>query len=165
MKIQLKACVRCERIFASLKSEVCAACEPAEEADFTRIRNTLRESPGLNVEQVSEAAQVSTACVLRMLSQGRIENTSLGNPIRCGHCGAPALSVSKRLCQNCLKRLDQQYAEAIRDVRGRIREKRAVEPPAHTVRKAVDDKRQFMDGKNSSVARKRSKRMEPDLPR
>ncbi len=165
MKLQMKTCVRCERLFASLQSEVCTACEAEEEADFLRIREALRKNPGLNVEQVSEAAEVEPACVLRMLGQGRIENVALGNPVKCGQCGAPALSVSKRLCQACLTKLDMQCTEAIRDIRTRIRPKKTEESDVNRVRKAVDEKRQLRENSGSRAERKRPKWMEPDLPR
>lgn len=141
MKLELKTCARCGRLFSSMKSGVCSTCEPDEENDFTRIRDVLSRTPGLNVEEVSKEAKVSVDCVLRMLEQGRIENTALANPVQCGQCGAPAISVSKRLCQACLTKLDQQYAEAIRDMREKIHPKKLGQAEVQEVRHTVDEKR------------------------
>lgn len=134
----LSTCARCGKLYAKIRSAVCPACEKDEDADFVKIRNVLAHHPGLNVEQVAEAADVSEDCVLRMLDEGRIENTMVGDPIKCGRCGAPALSVTKKLCEACLTKLDLECSEAIRDIRESM--KKQGESGARLVREIVREK-------------------------
>lgn len=97
----------------------------------------MDRSPNLNVEQCSEAAGVKVACILRMLDAGRISNEGVGNPIVCGRCGAPAISPSKRLCIDCLGKLDQQLGQEVKIARERLKEMRA----DSTVHEVIDEKR------------------------
>jgi ribosomal protein L37E len=91
---------------------VCVHCQSAENADFDKIRGVLDRTPNLNAEQVAEEAQVSIECVLRMLEEGLIASVSLMEQVKCGRCGAPAISMSKKLCQACLEELNAQVAQA-----------------------------------------------------
>jgi hypothetical protein len=93
---------------------VCPDCEPDEERDFNAVREVLQQSHDLNVEQVAEAAGVSTACVLRLVDEGRISSAVPGAVIPCGRCGAPAISASKKLCERCLMNLDRDFASALK---------------------------------------------------
>jgi hypothetical protein len=165
MKLDLKVCVRCEKLFSSPRDVVCSSCMDEEEADFLRIRNVLRDEPGLSTEETAEKAQVSVECVMRMLDQGWIENTAMANPVTCGHCGAPAISTTKRLCAACIIKLDQQYAVAIREMRERISPKKsAKKTDVQQVRQMVDEKRKLMDMKGSLTDRKRRDWLKPRLP-
>jgi len=96
----------------------------------------LEKAPGLNAEELAEKSGVSFECVLRMLEQGRISSPTLSEPIKCGRCGAPAISLTKKLCASCLQKLNQQMVDAKRSIQ--LAEKKPVEPG---VRKTLDDKR------------------------
>lgn len=137
MDLELAKCARCDRLFPPVRSAVCAHCYDDEERDYTKIRDAMDQTPDLNVEQCSEAAGVQVACILRMLDEGRISNEGVGSPVVCGRCGAPAISPSKRLCETCLGRLNQQLAQEVQAARTRLRELKY----GTTVREAVDEKR------------------------
>ena len=81
--------------------------------------------------------------VLRLIEQGAITCVSAleGHSIRCGRCGAPAISASKKLCQACLEKLNAQVAVAQRTIR--LGEKKQVEVGQfhENVRQALDSKR------------------------
>lgn len=117
---QLDTCARCGNIFTRLQSPVCPQCQTDEDADYEKVRGVLLRQPGLNAEQAAEAAGVALDCVLRMLIEGRVTNVQLGSVVKCGRCGAPAISVSKRLCEQCLVKLDLECADAIREIRERM---------------------------------------------
>jgi len=117
---RLDMCVRCGNIFTRLQSPVCPRCQTDEDADFEKVREVLVRQPGLNAEQAAEAAGVTVDCVLRMLNEGRVTNVELGGEVKCGRCGAPAISISKRLCEDCLVKLDLECADAIREIRERL---------------------------------------------
>ena len=108
----LSTCPRCKKIFDKVRTSVCTKCQSAEDTDFDKIRQLLERSPNLNAEQAAKEAEVSVACVMRMMDEGLISNTNLTEQIKCGRCGAPAISMSKKLCQACLEKLNTQVAQA-----------------------------------------------------
>ncbi len=161
MKAEIKKCGRCGKIFSSFTAKVCLACEPAEEEDYSRIRELLRETPGLSAEDVAEGARVTLECVLRMLETGRIQNEVFSDPVKCGRCGAPAISLRARLCQACLSKLDSECLKAMSELKASIHPKAGdVKTETHEVRRAVDEKRRLVDinVEQSPLDRKRRKK-------
>ena len=138
MDFKLAKCARCDKLFNKIVSDVCTNCQPEEDADFNRIHDIISRTRGLNAQQVSEEAKVSVECVYRMLREGRIDNVEGEDSAKCGRCGAPAISISKRLCQRCLLNLDRECAHAMMEMRQRIRAKE--ESDMHDVLSAVSDK-------------------------
>jgi ribosomal protein L37E len=136
----LAKCARCEKLFSKVQAAVCPACEPLEEADYEKVRNVLAGESGLNAEQVAVTAEVSIDCVLRMLADGRIESGGESEAIRCGRCGRPAISATKRLCESCLTKLDQECAEALRTLRETAVKKSG--PESRPVHEILEAKRQ-----------------------
>jgi excisionase family DNA binding protein len=110
----LAKCARCGRVFSKVRSAVCVQCQDDEERDYNRIRDVLQTAPDLTPDEAAEAAGVSLRCVLRLLKEGRISSTAPGAAIPCGRCGAPAISLSKKLCERCLIDLDREFAKAVR---------------------------------------------------
>ena len=151
MSMNVDKCVRCGRLFAKIESPVCLACVPAEEEDFLKIRAVLQTVPDLNAEQLAEETGVELACVLRMIDQGLVGQISMGDAVRCGRCGAPAISLSKRLCESCLTQLDRECAEAMRELRDRLSSAPPVE--IHEVRRAVEEKRRVEKVKRTATRR------------
>ncbi|MBX7257649.1 MAG: hypothetical protein K1Y02_14915 [Candidatus Hydrogenedentes bacterium] len=103
-------CDRCGKIFDKVRSSICPACEPLEEDDYEIVRKALVEKPGQSAEDIAEQTGVGLDCVLRLLASGRIETTSANLGIKCGRCGAPAISISKKLCESCLQKLNAEIA-------------------------------------------------------
>ena len=114
-------CARCSGIHDRIRSPVCLECQPDEDADYEKIRDAVSENPHLNAQQVAEATGVTVDCVLRMLDDGQITTDDLTIPIKCGRCGAPAISRTKRLCQRCLQELNQEVAAAVERLRKELR--------------------------------------------
>lgn len=139
MEIKLAKCARCDKLFSKIVSDVCTICQPDEDADFNRIHEIITRTHGMNAHQVAEEAKVSVECVYRMLREGRIDNVESDDTAKCGRCGAPAISVSKRLCQRCLMNLDRECAQAMLEMRQRIRAKE--QSDMHDVLAAVSEKR------------------------
>jgi len=107
----LASCQRCKKLFEKLRSPVCPNCEDLEDEDYEKIRQALVDHPNSSAEQLAEVTGVTIDCVLRLLAQGRIETTSANKGVKCGRCGAPAISVSKKLCEACLQKLNAQLAQ------------------------------------------------------
>lgn len=139
MDYKLSKCARCAKLFNKIMTDVCLQCQPEEDADFTRIRDVLVQTKGLNATQVADQAGVTIDCVVRMLREGRIENVSHDSDVTCGRCGAPAISETKRLCQRCLVDLDRECAHAMHEMRARLMAKQATD--MNDVADAVANKR------------------------
>jgi ribosomal protein L37E len=112
----LEKCVRCGKLFTKMRIAVCPKCEPDEERDYEKARESLQEAPNQNPEQLAESTGIDLECILRLLEDGRIA-TAPDEKIRCGRCGAPAISYSKKLCEGCLQRLNQELASAQSKIR------------------------------------------------
>jgi hypothetical protein len=107
----LAKCVRCEKLFSKTISPVCPSCLPEEEKDQEKIRTCLNENPNISAEMVSEKTGVSVQCVMRMIDVGMVVSGVDIKLLKCGKCGAPAISASKRLCQACLDEMNRNVAK------------------------------------------------------
>jgi len=112
-----------------------------EEKDYDKIREVLTKNNDLSAEQVAEESDVSIECVLRMLDEGLIANIAINQNVKCGMCGAPAISISKRLCQGCLEKLNAQVATTQQRVKLGDRKRVEVGEVMGSVRKTIDNKR------------------------
>lgn len=137
----LAKCVRCNNLFDKLTNPVCPACVPEEESDFDKVRAVLDDHPDLGAEALAEMADVSVPLVMRMLDQGLVTNTSLsGTSTKCGRCGAPAISASKKLCHSCLEKLNQNVMKQKHKIA--LSQSKEVEVGgASSVRKMLEEKR------------------------
>jgi NMD protein affecting ribosome stability and mRNA decay len=137
--VPLTKCPRCHRLFEKMHAAVCPRCQSAEDADYDKIRAVLDHSPNLNAEQVAEVANVPLECVMRMIDEGLVSNVSLTQKIKCGRCGAPAISMSRRLCQACLEKLNSEVASAQSKLR--LQERGSVKiGEFKSARKTLEDK-------------------------
>lgn len=108
----LANCARCKRMFNKTSSPVCTQCETAEEADCEKVRELINREPNLNAEELAEKAEVDIRVVNRMVNEGQLTCASVTVDVTCGRCGAPAISMSKKLCQACLDKLNAEVARA-----------------------------------------------------
>ncbi|MCC6143900.1 MAG: hypothetical protein IT368_08840 [Candidatus Hydrogenedentes bacterium] len=110
----LAKCPRCERLFNKGETKVCATCLPAEEEDYGKVRDVIAEDENLPPAEVAKRAKVHVDVVYRMINEGVITSVATGTAVSvaCGMCGAPAISLSKKLCQACLDKLNHQVARA-----------------------------------------------------
>ncbi|MDX9971713.1 MAG: hypothetical protein RBU21_01855 [FCB group bacterium] len=138
----LANCPRCKKLFNKAVTIVCPACEKDEEGDFEKIRLSLQETPNQTAEEVSEATGVNQECVLRLLSEGRIANITPSEIIQCGRCGAPAISLAKRLCEKCLHDMNMQLAAAQSKIQLPTRKEVGMDA-SPSVRDVVDQKRKW----------------------
>ncbi len=107
----LSKCIRCETLFDKGATSVCDTCLPLEEADYEKVRQGLQEHPDMGAEALAFEVGVDLRCILRFLESGRIETTAANSTVVCGRCGAPAISLSKRLCEACLHKLDSELTK------------------------------------------------------
>ncbi len=113
----LAKCPRCKKMFNKADNAVCSDCITHELEDQDKVRAILDQNPNMNAEALSLKADVPIDVVHRMLEMGELTNVGLGEQPRCGRCGAPAISVSKKLCQGCLEKLNAEMAQAQRTIK------------------------------------------------
>lgn len=136
----LAKCARCDKLFEKTAFPVCITCMPAEESDYEAIRECLKDHPEMTVEIISETTGVTLACVMRMLEQGLIVNEATVGISRCGRCGAPAISATKKLCNGCLEEMNREVAKQ-RHLAQAHRRKEVRIGEFSTVRESMDSKR------------------------
>lgn len=120
----LAKCARCGFPYDKIRSLVCQKCQPKEDTDYEKIRDTLSRYPDLKVQELADAAEVNAACVLRMVDEGYLAGESLIDPPKCGRCGKRAISRARRLCQACLADLNKQLMESIRNMNAALSTKK-----------------------------------------
>lgn len=135
----LAKCPRCGKLFDKTATLVCQNCVADEEKDYDKVRALLEKSPELTAEAAAARAQIDVAVVKRMLEQGIVAFKTGAGEIACGMCGAPAISVSKRLCQGCLDKLNAQVVRAQNQVKLSARQQPEV--GLGSAHKAFDEKR------------------------
>ena len=113
----LASCVRCNKMFNKVSTAVCQSCQPAEDADQDKIHAVLAENENLTPEEVANQANVELAVVHRMVREGLVTQVRAGEAAVCGKCGAPAISMSKKLCQACLDKLNAEVSKAQAKIR------------------------------------------------
>ncbi|MCX8063982.1 MAG: hypothetical protein N3G21_02280 [Candidatus Hydrogenedentes bacterium] len=109
----LASCARCGKMFSKKSSPVCSSCQKAEDEDIEKVRKVAQEIPNLSAEELAEKANVDISVVLRMIDMGLLVNIlESSKEVRCGMCGAPAISITKKLCQACLEKLNVEVLKA-----------------------------------------------------
>ena len=134
----LANCDRCKGIFDRVSGPLCPACLEQDDEDFKLVNEALREGPHQTVDQLAEKTGVSEKTILRFIKDKRIaSDTDLGE-VKCGKCGAPAISLSARLCERCAG----EMAKTIGQARSAI-DKNAADSDTHideTVHEAIQRK-------------------------
>ena len=108
----LANCARCNKVFNKVSSPLCPACLEQEEHDFQVVSAALREQPGQTVEQLAQSTGVNERTILRLIKNERIASDAYLAGVKCGRCGAPAMSVSTRLCARCAAEMSRAAALA-----------------------------------------------------
>ena len=123
-------CPRCKNLFTKEAYAVCPDCQEAEEQDCEKVRETLEKHPDLNAAEVAERSEVDLDVVTRMLDSGMLAAEGLGGSSAvCGQCGAPAISIAKKLCKPCLEKLNMDIAIARRDITESSKPSNQEKPP------------------------------------
>ena len=136
----LVRCLRCRKMFNRQgELRICAECLPDEEADYDKVREAIAANPNLNAEEVAIEAEVDVDVVQRMIDEGLLESQerAAAKPIACGRCGKPAISRSKRLCPECLTKLNAEMALAQKNLKNQAPQG----PKGMSVRSAIEQKK------------------------
>lgn len=137
----LASCGRCGKMFNKVTANVCPSCHEAEESDYEKIRDVVSRNETLNTEQVAEEAGVDIAVVRRIISEGRVAQVNLGEVPKCGKCGAPAISITKKLCQACLERLNVEVSKAQSQIKLEKKKETQIGAYNNNARKSFEEKK------------------------
>jgi predicted amidophosphoribosyltransferase len=108
----LANCEGCNKVFNKLTTPLCPACIEQEETDLKTVNEALRAEPNQTVAQLSEQTGVSKKTILRLLQDKRIASEANLVDMKCGKCGAPAVSLSVKLCKRCAAEMSRTAAQA-----------------------------------------------------
>lgn len=99
--MDVRNCVRCGRIFNYIVGHpICIECKGEIEKKFSEVKQYLRENPGANIQEVSEANQVEIRQIKQWIREERItfsEDSMVG--IECELCGI--MIRTGRFCNKC----------------------------------------------------------------
>ncbi len=139
----LSECARCKKLFQKVQVPVCPRCVAEEETDYEKVRDSLAETPNQTAEQLADCTGVDLSCVMRLLADGRLQNVTSTENVRCGRCGAPAISISKRLCEACLQKLNAEIAQQQSKIKLPPKKRKPLSlGNALDIRRKVEEKRQ-----------------------
>lgn len=121
--MNVKNCRGCGRLFNYIRGPfLCPACRESLEEKFQRVKEYIREHPGVGIQQVSEECDVETSYINQWLREERLELTE-GSPLMltCMSCGE--LIRSGKYCEKCKNNIANGFRDAMRG------QKPAVEHP------------------------------------
>jgi len=95
-------CKRCRRIFSYLGygPKFCPDCVKKDEEDFQKVKEYLRDNPGMTLTRTSEDCDVKIEVIREWLREERLEYSSAEDiGLTCESCGKPI--TSGRFCNEC----------------------------------------------------------------
>ena len=109
--MDVRLCVGCKKMFQYIAGPtLCPRCRQKEEEMFQIVKDYLRENPGANMYEVSQATHVSAALIEKFLREGRLQ-VSPDSPIAlaCEKCGRRI--TTGRLCSECKKEINNTLSD------------------------------------------------------
>ena len=114
MAAQLANCRKCGKLFLRVK-EICVDCYNKQEEDYSKVVDHLREFPGSNIQELSDATEVSVGQIREFILADRLLSGNYTNlSYSCESCGK-AIQTGK-LCLNCMTTINQLAKKMERDV-------------------------------------------------
>lgn len=151
-KLNIKNCVRCNKIFVPVgKEKLCADCRAADLEMEERVKSYVRDHPGITVNQLIEGSGAPAKLVWRMIQQGQFENSGLKDAsYPCGNCGK--IITRGTYCSECMGKLKskaQKFAAAMSS-KSRNAGKKSSE-------QSGEDKKTFSDSMYDEISSSRSR--------
>jgi flagellar operon protein (TIGR03826 family) len=125
--MNLENCPNCGRLFVRNSfRDICENCYKEEEEAFKTVYDFLRkrENRMATMAQIVDATGVKESLLIKFIQSGRLKLAQFPNlTYPCARCGA--LIRQGKLCENCLKDLNEQL-EALQREEERKRQARSV---------------------------------------
>jgi predicted amidophosphoribosyltransferase len=137
----LASCPRCAKMYQKIESQtVCPDCTEAENKDQDAILDFVASNPGCKPAEVAAATGVPMSSVLRAIDMHRItEMDKATEGVKCGRCGAPAISLAKKLCEKCLAKLNDELAREKASIKLPPKKELERESTKSTIRRKIDE--------------------------
>jgi flagellar operon protein (TIGR03826 family) len=111
MALNIDYCPRCGKIFAKGIRDICPACVKTVEEEYERCVEYLRKNNGANIQELSEATEVSVKQITKFIREGRISLANAPNLMYpCEVCGI--LIREGLMCDRCRNRLRNDIRQA-----------------------------------------------------
>jgi flagellar operon protein (TIGR03826 family) len=102
---QLRNCPKCGKLYLRIR-DICDVCYQKQEDDFLKVAAYLREYPGIAIQELSDATEVSVAQIRQYIWANRIlvgQFSNLSYP--CETCGS-MIKIGRK-CSSCKETINQ----------------------------------------------------------
>lgn len=134
--MEVRNCRNCGRLFNYLGGpNICPACRDEVEKKFQDVKEFIRENPRANIQEISEANEVSSSQIKHWIREERLQfadDSPMG--IECEICGA-SIKTGK-YCEACKNNMANALAST-------IEKPKAPEPPKPKPKK--ENKMRFLE--------------------
>lgn len=123
LKQKLRNCIQCGKVFLSKdREELCADCRASYYQLEELVKEFVKDHPGSNVNEVSEATTVSKKLIQKMMREGVFMDIPMGDNFMyaCASCGKPIKTGT--YCTSCLTRLRRETQQAAERMQIRVKE-------------------------------------------
>ncbi|MDQ0192190.1 TIGR03826 family flagellar region protein [Paenibacillus wynnii] len=112
--MNLDNCPRCGRLYLKNVMEMCQVCVKELEYQYEICVKYLRENKGTNIQELSDATEISIKEITRFIREGRISIANAPNMMYpCEVCGT--LIREGHMCDNCRTRLRKDLTNAAQE--------------------------------------------------
>lgn len=112
--MNVKNCRSCGRLFNYISGPfLCPACRERMEEKFQKVKEYIRQNPGVGIQEVSEACEVETNQINQWLREERLELME-GSPLMlsCMTCGS--LIRCGKYCEQCKNNIANGFRNVMR---------------------------------------------------
>ncbi|WP_340005400.1 TIGR03826 family flagellar region protein [Paenibacillus sp. FSL K6-0276] len=112
--MNLDNCPRCGRLFVKNLMGLCQPCIKELEHEYEICVDYLRENKGTNIQELSDATEISIKEITRFIREGRISIANAPNMMYpCEVCGT--LIRDGHMCESCRSRLRKDLTNAAKE--------------------------------------------------
>lgn len=107
-------CPRCGRLYVKNLRDLCQPCVKELEHHYETCVEYLRKNKGTNIQELSDATEISIKEITRFIREGRISIANAPNMmLPCEVCGT--LIREGHMCDSCRSRLTKELANAAKE--------------------------------------------------
>ncbi|WP_054942268.1 TIGR03826 family flagellar region protein [Paenibacillus ihuae] len=107
-------CPRCGRLYVKNIMDICQPCIKELEHQYETCVEYLRKNRGTNIQELSDATEISIKEITRFIREGRISIANAPNMmLPCEVCGT--LIRDGHMCESCRNRLRRDLSNAAKE--------------------------------------------------
>jgi flagellar operon protein (TIGR03826 family) len=129
-------CPRCGRLYVKNLMNLCQPCIKDLEHEYETCVEYLRKNRGTNIQELSDATEISIKEITRFIREGRISIANAPNMMYpCEVCGT--LIRDGHMCDNCRSRLTKDLASAANETKETV-DKSSAKKTSDAAYRAID---------------------------